>query len=462
MTDILNKEKILEHAKKLSSEGKFDRAIVEYEKILQLEPDDLRVKIKIAELYVKRKQIQNAIKLYTEVATKYAEGGFFLKAVTVYKSILRLNPSLIDVNIALSELYEKMGLVTDALYQYNIVSTSLEQKNDIDGMLNIRERMVALDPENISLRVRLAETYQLQGLTDKSIDMYEALAAQVKKSGGKNDQLIELYTKILSHRPEKNELVKELCNMYFKRGEWKEILKRMDLAKAFVAGDPELLAMQADIYSRLNQFETAKGKYYDLSELLNSQDDKEGAIKALENVLFLSPDDEEGVSAKAEELENGGFAALKGRVEDRRKRQADEDAKKEEESKMREEAIAKGEEEAKKLGMTPGEITIGQPEAVDLERQANAAYDLGELYKKTFLEDEAKKEFEKALKIYKRLSLSGYANQKIMARLQQLEGNEPTVEQKVNIKPFEKPKPKTPKETKEPPQNNNKKRFSFV
>lgn len=455
--DIINKEKILELAKKLVSEGKFDRAIVEYEKIVQLDSSDLRVKIKIAELYVKRKQIQSAIRIYEEVANGYADGGFYLKAVTVYKSILRLNPSLIDVNTALSELYEKMGLIQDALYQYQIVASALEQKGDHAGMLSIRERMTALDPANVPMRIRLAETYQIQGMTDKAIDMYEALAEQLKDSGDIS-QLMELYSKILAHRPEKHELVRKLCHMYFKRGEWKEILKRMDIAKEFISKDPELLAMQADIYTRLNQIETAKGKYKDLAVLLVEQGDVESALKAYENILFLSPENEEDIVKEVEDIREGGFAVVKAGVEKRRKKAADEEKKKEEESRFQQEAMLKTEEIAKKLGVAPDEISVSSNDAVKIEKEADSNYDLGAMYKKMGLLEEAKAEFLKALKGYERLAVGGFANEKSAKRLSELETMFPEkrVETKPKIEKKEKPEPK--KEIK----NQNKKKISFV
>src|SRR3989338_3355868 len=110
---ILNKDKILDSAQQLVTQGKIDKAIREYEKILALDPKDMRVKLRIAELFVKRRQILQAIKIYQEVADSYTHDGFYLKAVTILKNILRLNPSLMEVNQNLADLYDKMGLNQD-------------------------------------------------------------------------------------------------------------------------------------------------------------------------------------------------------------------------------------------------------------------------------------------------------------------------------------------------------------
>ncbi|PIR18287.1 MAG: hypothetical protein COV46_00695 [Deltaproteobacteria bacterium CG11_big_fil_rev_8_21_14_0_20_49_13] len=466
MMDIINKEKILELAKKLTQEGRLDRAIIEYERLLQLDPEDLRIKIKIAELFVKRKQIQDAIRLYKEVASAYADGGFYLKAVTVFKSVLRLNPSLIDVNIALSELYEKMGLVQDALYQYQIVSSAYDQKNDQAGVLYIREKMISLDPNNVSLRVRLAETYQLQGMVDKAIDIYEGLADRIKKKG-ETGQLIELYSKILSHRPERTELVREICRMFFKRGEWKETLKRMEVAKSFVEEDPELLSMQADIYTKLNQIETAKGKYRDLAEILLEKNDIEGALRAYEDVLSLGPEDEAEVLEAVEEVRKGAFKDVKAHVEERNKKISDEEEKIEAEVKFKEEATLKTEEMAKKLGVTPDEISITSTDAVKLGKDASTSYDLGAMYKQMGLKDEARNEFLKAHKAYQRLLVNGALDDSSRAIFEELDimftdrtKEEPKVRPEPKPKPEVKIRAKAAQGSEEKPPS--KKKISFI
>ena len=159
MTTILNKEKLLEQAQAFVDEGKIDKAIREYEKILFSDVKDLRVKIRIAELYTKQKQSEQAIKLYREVALQYTDEGFYLKAVTVYKQILRLNPSLIEINEELAKLYERMGILGDAVRQYDIVANALDRRGDRERSLEIREKIVQLHPDDIASPTPISKIY---------------------------------------------------------------------------------------------------------------------------------------------------------------------------------------------------------------------------------------------------------------------------------------------------------------
>ena len=51
---------------------------------------------------------QDAIETYLKVAQFYGEQGFYLKAVAVYKQILKIEPRLVDVNLKLAEVYRQL------------------------------------------------------------------------------------------------------------------------------------------------------------------------------------------------------------------------------------------------------------------------------------------------------------------------------------------------------------------
>lgn len=438
--NILNKEKIIEAARAFIDEGKFDRAIREYEKILLADPADMRVKLRIAELYTKRKQIAEAIRVYREVADAYAAEGFFLKAVTVHKNILRLNPSLNETNEQLAILYEKMGLVGDAIRQYDILASSLDMKGQVDRVIDIRSKIVRLAPKDGASRIKLAEIFQREGRMEESIDQYEEYARQLEESGGDRAKLADLFEKVLAYRPDKHEMQRKLIRIYEDLGEHKKALKCLETGKEFVERDPELLSLMARIYASQNQNETARSKYVMLAELEAEAGRVDAALDAYVDILVLMPDEEDRLARRVEELKAGGIAEVSERARKRREELEQEESRRQEAESAREAALEAEKEKEKEKGkprppqapkpstappVPPAASEGNRPVVVRENMQAPAAkeapafpsppkaaegppdrssadgaFDLGLVYQRMGLSDEAAAEFAKARDIY--------------------------------------------------------------
>jgi tetratricopeptide (TPR) repeat protein len=427
MPEVLNKEKLLEQAKLLADQGKLDRAVQEYKKVLQMDPKDLRLKLRVAELYVKLKKINDAIQTYQEVATSYCDDAFYLKAVTVYKNILRLNPSLLDVNQKLADLYEKMGLVSDAIHQYQIVANMLEQKGMDKEVMEVRKQIVAIAPDTPAHRVRLAEAYQLCGEEDAAMNEYEVLVKQLSQSGTP-EQLIELYEKILAHRPDNLEMVRALCATYVKVGEWKKALKRMEASYNLVMQDPELLTQMAEFYARQNQLATASEKYRDLAELYVSRQEVSGAVKAYAAAVVYMPEEEAHVKELVGQWDPGSVDGFVKAVEARREWLAKSEAEAEaaEVARVEVEAAAKVSGVSTASAPVKGESSALPPKVtvVDVKgqlRQIDAALQLAETYSQMGLKDEAQEELQKAKTAYELCVKANAADPVIQSRIEAMQ-----------------------------------------
>lgn len=439
--EVLNKEKVLEHAKQLIEEGKIDRAISEYRKLLDLDPKDMRIKIRIAELLIRLKKINEAVKVYKEVADSYTEDGFYLKAVTIYKNVLRLNPSLMDINSALAELYEKMGLNKDAIHQYQILANSLEHKGDYESLVIIRRKMADLDPHNVAARVRLAETYQYQGQEEDSINEYEKLVEEIKVSGTPV-QLIDLYEKILSYRPDNLEMVRSLCKIYYQQTEWKKVVSHLEKAKNLIADQTDLILVQAEVYARLNQIETAKTKYKDAAAIFIENGELDKAIDAYKEMLVIAPDQEDEVKELVDEIDPDLFPKIKSDAEEKRRELEERAAALEAE----EEARAQAEEEAEEEDAGEAEAPVqpskevsklSEKEIKRLLRDAESAFELGKAYHQMGLKGEAEPELTKSLDFYQKLVEGGYSDETVTENVGKLEkwlGIETKVEAEVEVK----------------------------
>jgi len=164
----LNKEKVMDAARKFVDKGQIDKAVKEYLRIVQEDPKDVRVWLKIGDLYAKKGAKQEATDAYLKVARFYHDQGFFLKAVAAYKQVLKLDPRLIAVLQRLAELYQQLGLTSDAVQHYESVAAHYHREGNTKQALEAVKKLVELDPDNIATRIKLAELYSKERFVEEA------------------------------------------------------------------------------------------------------------------------------------------------------------------------------------------------------------------------------------------------------------------------------------------------------
>ena len=164
----VDRSKVLAAAQKHLAKGQYDRAIDEYRKLVDADPQDVRTWLKIGDICTKKGDNQEATKTYHRVAEHYAEQGFFLKAVAVYKQIIKLQPGRLDVSLRLAEMYESLQLVSDALGTYEQVAGAYARNNEVDEMLTVLGKIAGLDAANIPVRIKYAEALSKAGKTEEA------------------------------------------------------------------------------------------------------------------------------------------------------------------------------------------------------------------------------------------------------------------------------------------------------
>ncbi len=163
-------------AEKLVARGKLEPAIKEYSKVLKDNPSDTSTLNKVGDLYVRLKRLDEAIDLFRRAAEHFAREELYVKAIAIYKKIIRLEPTRIDVYETLADLYHRQGLVTEARAQYQVVSDYYGQSGDRGKVINIQERLVELEAADPTARVRLAELYCEAGRLQDAMAQYREIA----------------------------------------------------------------------------------------------------------------------------------------------------------------------------------------------------------------------------------------------------------------------------------------------
>jgi tetratricopeptide (TPR) repeat protein len=154
-----NKAKVLASAEKFVQQGKLPNAIAEYEKIIKEDPKDLTVLNTLGDLCARVGQNEQAAQYFKRVGDHYAQDGFTVKAIAIYKKLTRLSPGNFENTNKLAELYSQQGLFTDARLHYMQVADHLLKNGDNAQAARVFQRILELDPENTGTQSKLADLY---------------------------------------------------------------------------------------------------------------------------------------------------------------------------------------------------------------------------------------------------------------------------------------------------------------
>lgn len=172
MATISKKDRLIEEAQKFSLRGQFDKAAKNYEQILALEPSAINLRQKLAELLFKCGRVDDARVELETIGGHFSKNGFFLKAIAVYKQLQKISPGDISLSLTLAELNEKHGLIANSLSEYKLVYEYHERTGNAHEALNILVRMQNVDPQNVPIKIRLAEASAQQGEMDEAFSLF--------------------------------------------------------------------------------------------------------------------------------------------------------------------------------------------------------------------------------------------------------------------------------------------------
>jgi|CZLA01.1.fsa_nt_gi pilus assembly protein FimV len=177
-----NKQKVLSAAEKFVQQGKLQNAIAEYDKILQHDAKDLTVNNTIGDLYARLGDSAKAIECFKTVGDAYAAQGFTVKGIAMYKKLTKLHPS-VDGSLKLAELYTQQGLFNDARAQYLQVAEDFMKNGDLEQAVRLFQKVLEMDPENVPMRVKLAEVYVRLGKKKEAWEIFSAAAEALRARG---------------------------------------------------------------------------------------------------------------------------------------------------------------------------------------------------------------------------------------------------------------------------------------
>ena len=308
-------------ARLLEENGDFTKAIDEYKKAIQQDPQSSYVYIELANAYLRHRRVrdavqeaENAIRLNGDnldghklLGTIYlsiignedsnrnpASSEYLKKAIQEYEIICRLDGSDTNSLLTLGKLYHYDGQTDKAIASLtkllelvpssenglsNLARIYSDQGN-LKEAINVFKKALEANPASPRILAELALTYDQNKdyknaietykkaieLDEDSLDLRKGLA-QALLEDNQDEQAEKEYLKILEADPDEGSAYLRLGQIYRKRRDYEKALENFNKANTILVGSLEVPFHIATLYEELGKFEKAEERFQQLLKL---------------------------------------------------------------------------------------------------------------------------------------------------------------------------------------------------
>ena len=139
------------------SDGFIAKAIAIYKKVAKLAPEETKPLERLAELYVQQGVMSEARPLYLQLAEVHLKANRHSQAVALLHKLLEAEPENLRVQTRLAELYNAIGQPKEAVETYTTAAQRLLERGEHADAEKLAERALKIDAHHagaLTLRAR--------------------------------------------------------------------------------------------------------------------------------------------------------------------------------------------------------------------------------------------------------------------------------------------------------------------
>lgn len=253
---------------------------------------ELRELLQQADQCVHQGQIAEAVQKFLSVASFYSLRAQPMKAVQVLRQAARLQPDGAEVHVALGEALGQLKMAEDAAQAYTRAAGLLETQQRMGEWLDVMQRLLALDPDDLHGRLRLAEALSRAGKPAEAAQIFRGLA-EVLLERGETEDWEKVAERLLHHDPQDTTAAHDLALHYVRSGRHASALPKLVLCFDAEPNDAELLELIIDTLESLGQREKAAAICRRLLQSHRATGLRAEMERTLERLYHLDPEDPE-------------------------------------------------------------------------------------------------------------------------------------------------------------------------
>lgn len=176
-----NREATEEYAKVAdfyAKDGFLLKSIAIWKQINKLDPSALEPYLNLADLYSKQGLMMEAKSQYQIVVDEYIKRGKAREAGDVLKKMADIDPADLKVRSKLADLYMRDGSTAKAVEEHVAIADELTKKGHLVEALQVLEKGLKLDAKSQKLRGELARIHVVQKNYEKAIQYLEVIARE--------------------------------------------------------------------------------------------------------------------------------------------------------------------------------------------------------------------------------------------------------------------------------------------
>jgi pilus assembly protein FimV len=216
----------------LAGDGFHVKAIAMWKMINKLDPAAFDPYLKLADLYAKQGLMMEAKGQYQYVVDEHLRRGKVRDAGDVLKKMAEIDPSDLKVRSKLADLYLREGNTPKAVDEHIAIAAELNKKGHLAEALQVLEKGLKIDPKNRRIRVDVAGIHLLQKSFDKAIHHLEdavqhepgdtvtlARLGEAYLGGKRLEEAEGIFKRLLELDPENEENLISLGRVFLRLGD---------------------------------------------------------------------------------------------------------------------------------------------------------------------------------------------------------------------------------------------------
>jgi pilus assembly protein FimV len=175
-------------------DGFLTKAIAVYKRIAKLAPEEIRPLEKLADLYVQQGVMSEARPLFLQLAEIHLKHNRQPEAVNLLKKLLIAEPDNLRIQVRLADLYQAMGQSKEATDSYVSAAQRALARGDQAECEKLADKALKIDPQNLAAVIVKARSYSARGNVAQAAELLEHVP-DLEKGGEQAELLLDLYLK---------------------------------------------------------------------------------------------------------------------------------------------------------------------------------------------------------------------------------------------------------------------------